>query len=197
MIIVSFLILVVAFIIWSYLIKMNKLLEDDESFYNSLSFNDFKITFFRIFTNLASTKFFVIACLLLFIFLENKTLALVISVLMIINALVVFIFKHIFKRERPNKKRLVIEKGYSYPSGHTVSSISFYGFILLYLLFNITSLPLRILLFIIITTLIYGIGYSRVFLGVHYFSDIVGGVLVGSAYLLVYAYVVFNILALV
>ena len=68
MIIVSFLILVVAFIIWSYLIKMNKLLEDDESFYNSLSFNDFKITFFRIFTNLASTKFFVIACLLLLFF---------------------------------------------------------------------------------------------------------------------------------
>ena len=197
MIIISFLILIISFIIWSYLIINNKLKSDDEKFYNSLKIEGFRINFYKIITNLANTKFFIIVCLLLFIILNNKTLAIIISILMIINALIVFILKHIFKRERPNKKRLVLEKGYSYPSGHTVSSVSFYGFILVYLIFNIYSLPIKILLFIIIASLIYLIGYSRVFLGVHYFSDIVGGILVGSAYLLIYTYIIFNILNLI
>ena len=174
MIIVSFLILIVGFILWSYLVKNKRLEEFDDSFYNSLKIEGFRITFYKLITNLANTKFFIGVCLLSFLLVKNKTLAFIISVLMIVNALIVFIFKHLFKRERPNKKRLVKEKGYSYPSGHTVSAVSFYGFLLVYLLFKIGSLPFQILTFFVITFLIYLIGYSRIFLGVHYLSDIVG-----------------------
>ena len=197
MIIVSFLILIVGFILWSYLVKNKRLEEFDDSFYNSLKIEGFRITFYKLITNLANTKFFIGVCLLSFLLVKNKILAFIISVLMIVNALIVFIFKHLFKRERPNKKRLVKEKGYSYPSGHTVSAVSFYGFLLVYLLFNVGSLPFQILVFFIITFLIYLIGYSRIFLGVHYLSDIVGGVLIGSAYLLIFTYIVFNVLNLV
>lgn len=197
MIIVSFLILIVGFILWSYLVKNKRLEEFDDSFYNSLKIEGFRITFYKLITNLANTKFFIGVCLLSFLLVKNKTLAFIINVLMIVNALIVFIFKHLFKRERPNKKRLVNEKGYSYPSGHTVSAVSFYGFLLAYLLFNVGSLPFQILTFFVITFLIYLIGYSRIFLGVHYLSDIVGGVLIGSAYLLIFTYIVFNVLNLV
>ena len=194
--IITVLILFVLFIFWGYIIKFGKTKEMDENFYQSINFTDNKILFYKIITNLANTKLFVLICLSLLLFLDNKRLALIITILMIINALIIFIFKHIFKRERPNIKRLVYEKGYSFPSGHMVSSISFYGFILMFIINMTIGLPFKIIAFIVLTYLIYKIGYSRIFLGVHYLSDIIGGVLIGSSYLLLYCYLIFNILNL-
>ena len=187
--------LFILFILWTILLVKNKLSRIDDIVYNKIKLNNKKTIFFKYFTNLASTKYFIIICLLLIIFLKNK-LALLISIAMIIDAIIVFIAKHIIKRERPNINRIVEEKGYSYPSGHTFSATCFYGLVMF--LINISSITLgyQLLIIIPLISIILLIGFSRIYLGVHYFSDCIGGLLLSSSYIILYVYLVSDILKL-
>lgn len=187
--------LFILFILWTTLLVKNKLSRIDNIVYNKIKLNNKKTIFFKYFTNLASTKYFIIICLLLIIFLKNK-LALLISIAMIIDAIIVFIAKHIIKRERPNINRIVEEKGYSYPSGHTFSATCFYGLVMF--LINISSITLgyQLLITIALISIILLIGFSRIYLGVHYFSDCIGGLLLSSSYIILYVYLVSDILKL-
>ena len=187
--------LFILFILWTTLLVKNKLSRIDDIVYNKIKLNNKKTIFFKYFTNLASTKYFIIICLLLIIFLKNK-LALLISIAMIIDAIIVFIAKHIIKRERPNINRIVEEKGYSYPSGHTFSATCFYGLVMF--LINISSITLgyQLLITIALISIILLIGFSRIYLGVHYFSDCIGGLLLSSSYIILYVYLVSDILKL-
>lgn len=187
--------LFILFILWTILLVKNKLSRIDDIVYNKIKLNNKKTIFFKYFTNLASTKYFIIICLLLIIFLKNK-LALLISVAMIIDAIIVFIAKHIIKRERPNINRIVEEKGYSYPSGHTFSATCFYGLVMF--LINISSITLgyQLLITIALISIILLIGFSRIYLGVHYFSDCIGGLLLSSSYIILYVYLVYDVLKL-
>lgn len=187
--------LFILFILWTILLVKNKLSRIDDIVYNKIKLNNKKTIFFKYFTNLASTKYFIIICLLLIIFLKNK-LALLISIAMIIDAIIVFIAKHIIKRERPNINRIVEEKGYSYPSGHTFSATCFYGLVMF--LINISSITLgyQLLITIALISIILLIGFSRIYLGVHYFSDCIGGLLLSSSYIILYVYLVSDILKL-
>lgn len=187
--------LFILFILWTILLVKNKLSRIDDIVYNKIKLNNKKTIFFKYFTNLASTKYFIIICLLLIIFLKNK-LALLISIAMIIDAIIVFIAKHIIKRERPNINRIVEEKGYSYPSGHTFSATCFYGLVMF--LINISSITLgyQLLIIIPLISIILLIGFSRIYLGVHYFSDCIGGLLLSSSYIILYVYLVYDVLKL-
>ena len=187
--------LFILFILWTILLVKNKLSRIDNIVYNKIKLNNKKTIFFKYFTNLASTKYFIIICLLLIIFLKNK-LALLISIAMIIDAIIVFIAKHIIKRERPNINRIVEEKGYSYPSGHTFSATCFYGLVMF--LINISSITLgyQLLITIALISIILLIGFSRIYLGVHYFSDCIGGLLLSSSYIILYVYLVYDVLKL-
>jgi undecaprenyl-diphosphatase len=187
--------LFILFILWTILLVKNKLSRIDDIVYNKIKLNNKKTIFFKYFTNLASTKYFIIICLLLIIFLKNK-LALLISIAMIIDAIIVFIAKHIIKRERPNINRIVEEKGYSYPSGHTFSATCFYGLVMF--LINISSITLgyQLLITIALISIILLIGFSRIYLGVHYFSDCIGGLLLSSSYIILYVYLVYDVLKL-
>lgn len=187
--------LFILFILWTILLVKGKLSRIDNIVYNKIKLNNKKTIFFKYFTNLASTKYFIIICLLLIIFLKNK-LALLISIAMIIDAIIVFIAKHIIKRERPNINRIVEEKGYSYPSGHTFSATCFYGLVMF--LINISSITLgyQLLITIPLISIILLIGFSRIYLGVHYFSDCIGGLLLSSSYIILYVYLVYDVLKL-
>lgn len=187
--------LFILFILWTILLVKNKLSRIDDIVYNKIKLNNKKTIFFKYFTNLASTKYFIIICLLLIIFLKNK-LALLISVAMIIDAIIVFIAKHIIKRERPNINRIVEEKGYSYPSGHTFSATCFYGLMIFLVTMSSLSLGYQLLIIIPLISIILLIGFSRIYLGVHYFSDCIGGLLLSSSYIILYVYLVYDVLKL-
>lgn len=90
--------------------------------------------------------------------------------------------KLFFTRERPNILRLVSVTGYSYPSGHSMVSFAFYGFLILTLLRS--DYKYKKVLSIFLSFIIVSIGISRIYLGVHYFSDVVGGFLFSYSYLL-------------
>lgn len=91
------------------------------------------------------------------------------------SALTNKIIKHIIRRDRPDVLKLVKQGGYSYPSGHSMISMTVYGY-LLYLAFTkIKNSILKWICSIILGILILSIGVSRIYVGVHYASDVLGG----------------------
>lgn len=93
------------------------------------------------------------------------------------SALTNQLLKYIIKRERPLVVKLIEQGGYSYPSGHAMISLSIYGF-LLYLVFKkINNKFIKYSIGGLLLILILSVGVSRIYLGVHYASDIIGGYL--------------------
>lgn len=96
------------------------------------------------------------------------------------------VLKHLFLRPRPPKNlHLVPTTSYSFPSGHAMGSMIFYGTILLLVPFFIKQKPLKILVQSILVMLIFLIGISRIYLGVHYPTDIIAGWSIGLTWLIV------------
>lgn len=184
------------FLIWSILLIKEKLINADKKIYSKIKFNETKTKFFKIITRLASTPYFFIMCGILLLLLKNRKIALLISIAMIIDAGIVYIAKHIVRRERPNTKRLVEEKGYSYPSGHTFSATCFYGLCMYLIITSNINIIVSIILIISLISLIITIGISRIYLGVHYFSDVIGGFLLSTSYVCLYVYLMSDILNL-
>ena len=122
----------------------------------------------------------VVSFFLVFILKSNKQ-RIFLFLDLIGSGLIINITKNIFLRERPIIGQNLLAD-YSFPSGHTFIAITFYGF-LLYLVMkdkesNYKKLKEGLLLFLIIT-----IPLSRLILGVHYLTDVLGGITLGLAYL--------------
>ena len=100
------------------------------------------------------------------------------------------ILKAIFVRPRPNVLRLIKQGGYSFPSGHAMASMTFYGFLIYLIIKSNINKNIKILLTSLLTILILLIGISRIYLGVHYASDILAGYLVSIIYLILFTSVI-------
>ena len=85
------------------------------------------------------------------------------------------ILKQFFHRARPDLHRLIEIGGYSFPSGHAMNAFAVYGIITFLLWRHIPSRLGRTILILISSGFIFMIGTSRIYLGVHYPSDIIGG----------------------
>jgi len=97
------------------------------------------------------------------------------------------LLKDIFARSRPDILRLLEESGYSFPSAHALLSAALYIMLILLICKYTKSLLTKILLASLLCVIIGVVGYSRIYMGVHYASDIVGGWIMGFAVtLLVY-----------
>ncbi len=86
------------------------------------------------------------------------------------------ILKLVFRRPRPEPFFGIVEPStYSFPSGHAITSACFYGVLAAILAARTQSLPLKICLWGFAATMAFLIGLSRVYLGVHYPSDVLAG----------------------
>lgn len=136
--------------------------------------------FFKICSFLGSTYFYV--GILVFLVFFNRKILFTAGHLLIgqgLNRLI----KIIVRRPRPPQKlHLVVEKNYSFPSGHSMSAMIGYGLFIIQL--KHSNLKLKNILMIICGMMIFFIGLSRIYLGVHYFSDVLGGYFIGLSYLL-------------
>ena len=141
------------------------------------------ITFF------ANTGTIIILCLIL-LFLPSRMffgapVVLITSVTAIIN----FLLKLIIARDRPEEDlRLVEASGYSFPSGHTLTSLIFYISLMIllrryFILRN--QKPIATIITVICSTLAVMIGFSRIYLGVHYPTDVFAGWLLGGLFLII------------
>ncbi|MEG0268287.1 MAG: phosphatase PAP2 family protein [Carnobacterium sp.] len=91
--------------------------------------------------------------------------------------------KIIFHRERPTIEHLVIQGGFSFPSGHSMGSLICYGG-LAFLTFHLYKKSTPSLVVLLVTILfILLIGLSRIYVGVHFPSDVIGGYLLGASWL--------------
>lgn len=163
------------------MIITNNISSLDETIYKFIySFHSEKVTnIMKIITFLASTKFIVILSILSLIslwFKNKKCFYIIITIITstILNNLI----KIVIRRPRPNHFRHVIELTYSFPSGHAMASMSFYGSIIVLINNSELNKKYKMLITIILSTLILFIGLSRIYLGVHHASDILGGWLI-------------------
>ena len=102
------------------------------------------------------------------------------------------IIKEIISRPRPlEDMRLVVAHSYSFPSGHSMSAIAFYGFAIYLSYKYIPNKFIKVLLIVVQALLILSIGLSRVYLGVHYPTDVVAG-FIGGLFWLILCIAVFN-----
>ena len=97
-----------------------------------------------------------------------------------------FIVKNIIRRDRPIDINLIIENGFSFPSGHSMVSFAFYGFIIYYVYCSHLSKLGKTIIISILTLLVLMIGLSRIYLGVHYASDVIGGFVLALVYLIIF-----------
>jgi len=97
--------------------------------------------------------------------------------------------KYIIHRDRPDILRLIDIGGYSFPSGHSMVSMSFYGF-LIYLCCKNYKTKWKYLIVSLLSILILLIGLSRIYLGVHYASDVLGGLILGISWVGLFSIIV-------
>ena len=94
--------------------------------------------------------------------------------------------KHIFLRARPDTAlHLVTQGGYSFPSGHSVTSAIFYGLLIYLLNRHCKNEKLKKILGAVCGFLALAIGPSRIYVGVHWPTDVLAGWCIGGAVLLV------------
>lgn len=126
-----------------------------------------------------STVMIVTYCILALILCKNKRKSIFLSTMMASEALINNIIKVIVKRPRPEVLHMVVEKTYSFPSGHTMAATVFLIIFGNFMKekFNKNVITTIQVLLILLT------GISRIYLGVHYFTDIIGALLLSFAIL--------------
>lgn len=149
----------------------------DASVYQFISsfYSSSMTSFMGVLTFLGSWIAEVIVCLICLVLGFRR--GVFVSCLTGISALVNHILKLIVQRPRPNVVRLVVESGYSFPSGHATTSFVLYE-VIAYLLWDKHKI-----LACFVGALPLFIGVSRIYVGVHYTSDVIGGYLLGFALL--------------
>jgi undecaprenyl-diphosphatase len=129
------------------------------------------------FTNLGGPIFLTLATLIIALLLLKKhkreTALFLVAIIMgvILNASL----KTMFDRQRPQLNPLVIEASKSFPSGHAMNNFIFYS-LLVFLVFHLSkNKKLTMIAGLLSMFLVLTIGFSRIYLGVHYFSDVMAG----------------------
>ncbi|MBQ8379807.1 MAG: phosphatase PAP2 family protein [Clostridia bacterium] len=133
-------------------------------------------------TNIGGPLGILSICLVIYLVpkLRNKV-AIPVSLCVVSSFVLNVILKLSFERERPNILRLVSESSYSFPSGHAMVNMALYTILIIYTFKFLDSKKLKIPLIIGMTFLIIAIGFTRIYLGVHYAGDILGGWFLGFA----------------
>ena len=148
--------------------------------------SDFATPIAKFITNFGGAIFLIIVTIILFILIKNKKIGFSIISNLVIVTILNQLLKNILQRPRPNEFRIIEETGYSFPSGHSMVSMAFYGYLIYLIYIYVKNKYLKWTLIVLLSILICTIGISRIYLGVHYTSDVLGGFLISISYLVIY-----------
>jgi undecaprenyl-diphosphatase len=172
-----------SFIIMSYLVQAEHLVMFDGVVIDTVQGLEAEglTVAMKFFTYIGSLKFIVILTIPIFLFLfyvlKHRLEILVFLSVIYITPILNRLLKLYFHRARPDFNRLIEIGGYSFPSGHAMNAFSFYSILAFLLWRHVPTGMGRIAVIIFSSFMILAIGMSRVYLGVHYPSDIIGGFL--------------------
>jgi len=121
---------------------------------------------------------------IIILFKKQRKDALTFSFILSFGILLNLSLKFFFQRPRPELMPLVNETSFSYPSSHAMNSFIFYLSFYIFILRQPDKPVRNIILFITTVLIILLIGLSRIYLGVHYPSDVLGGFAAGAIWLL-------------
>ncbi|MGF9855551.1 phosphatase PAP2 family protein [Priestia endophytica] len=149
--------------------------------------SDAATTVFLFITNLGSWKFILFFTLILFgysLYKGDKVLTLFVILSFIVPRTLNFMLKEFFARTRP-QDQLVPATHFSFPSGHSMNSFVFFGFVAYVLItYCVSRKAPQVVVVVLFSMLIGLIGFSRIYLGVHYFTDVTAGFLAGGVVLI-------------
>lgn len=183
----------IGFIILYEDVYFKETMQIDDISYNIISniINDKLTLIVKMITNLGSATCLILLCI--FILLNNKRIGIYVTTNLILISIINVILKNLIQRPRPTIYPLILETGYSFPSGHSMASMAFYGYLIYLIYKHISNTNLKYTLMFMLGILIILIGISRVYLGVHYISDVIAGFLISITYLLLYTKTINNI----
>lgn len=137
--------------------------------------------FFKLVTKLRNFLWCLIIGVIISIFFKSKSY-LIIPISVIFMKTFDLVIKVIIKRPRPNHI-LINADSFSFPASHAALSMTLYGLLIILIYRKIQKNSVKWLLIILLSILILIIGVSRIYLGVHYFTDVLGGYILGLIYL--------------
>lgn len=141
---------------------------------------------------LASAITLILLSILFGILLKNKKYVKFIMLNLVLSFVTNRILKLIIRRPRPQRIQIMPEKGFSFPSGHAMVAFAYYGFLIYLIHKNIKNKKIKYPLIVFLSLLILLIGISRIYLGVHYVTDVLGGFVFGLIYLILFIKYVYN-----
>ena len=166
----------------------NEIMKADTIGYNIVSnlISDKLTPLVKVVTWFGSATCLILLTVILFIIIKNKKAGLLIGTNLVIISILNQTLKSLLQRPRPTGFRIINETGYSFPSGHSMVSMAFYGFLIYLIYKNIKNKYLKVTLISILAILTVSIGISRIYLGVHYTSDVCAVFLISISYLVLY-----------
>ena len=192
----AFTISLFSFVIIAYRVfYLDKTGADEKAFafaHSLVSDNTTKIM--EVITFFGSHYFLIPANLLLAVFFlltKKSRYSIKVSAIALSSVLIMLGLKLLFNRHRPLIPLLEPAKGLSFPSGHAFMSVCFYGLLMIIIWKEEKPHPvLKWTLLLIVVTLLLSIGFSRIYLRVHYFTDVLAGFCIGSFWLLLSSFMI-------
>lgn len=192
--VISWISIIVCFLIFLFvflsIIKNNSVFFDETiiSFIEGIRNNNLT-SICKVITYLGEAKIILIVAVLLgayyYFVKKNKQRGILVVFNMVNVAILNQGIKMLVKRPRP-LNMLVEETGYSFPSGHSMISMGFYGLLIYFVNTSKLSKTKKIIYTIILSFVILAVGFSRIYLCAHYPSDIIGGYMITLSYLILF-----------
>lgn len=181
----------VIFAIWAFCVitDQNIIKNFDQTVINLICNNNpANLQIARSLTVLGNTSTITIEAIVIFvilIILKRYAIASFEAGVMILGNACNWIIKNLVRRQRPSVKHLVFADGFSFPSGHSLGSMTLFGCLFIITLLLVKNKKLKICLNTLWVLFPLIIGYTRIYLHVHYPSDVFGGWLEGIAFVLI------------
>jgi membrane-associated phospholipid phosphatase len=181
---ILFLVSLILFILttWAVFVRQTTILDDHVFEWISPLTSDPMTAFMKVVTYMGNYEFLAPANLLLIGFLiwkKQKRAAWRVAVIALSSLGMKLALKELFQRLRPTDPMLQGITNFSYPSGHAFMSVSFYGLLIWLTWTHVRDNKLRLILTLLFGIMIFLIGFSRIYLRVHYTTDVVAGFCLG------------------